>query len=1455
MVLKTWHERLLNAGNEVDLLASTAFPRGHRRLLVLFLVLLLLVPGLGFLIVQYELPDVEKRTYNKLQAIAELKAAQVRNWLSERHSDGQSLAGDPGFIDMLVAVSQGDRAKADILGNRIDAFRTAYGYLTVTLFDADRKVLIQSGEPHDVGEFTSGAPPMSLPAEQSTGVALFRDTEGRIHIDYVLLLGGAGKSTGPAGSLIIHADPEAFLFPYLQDWPADNTSGETLLARRHGDRVVLLNRQGQASAQALTMHRSVNSPKLPAAIAVKQGGAGMVEGIDYRGVRVLAAYQQVADTDWTIIAKLDRSEVLGPLYRLVNWVMLISLFALGAIGVAMIAMWRQQQRMYTLALQAEKSKTERALRNFYRLPFIGMAIISPESRHWLQFNDRLCAILGYNADELREKTWPELTHPDDLETDLAELTRIAAGETDGYSIDKRFIRKDGSVIYASIDVRAIRKANGRVDYFVATVQDITRRKLAEQALMSSETRLRTLVQTIPDLIWLKNVQGEFLACNSMFERFFGTSEAEIIGKTDYDFVDKELGDFFRAHDRRAMQAGKPSTNEEWLTFRADGYHGLFETIKTPMYDPDGELIGVLGIARDISARKRLEEERHESLERLEKISGQIPGMVYQYRLYGDGRHCIPYASDAIKDIFSVTPDQVREDASIAFDKMHEDDIDQLVESIQRSALQLTPWQYEFRVNNADASVRWLYANALPQRQPDGSTLWHGFIMDIGERKSSEAKIRLAAEVFEQSREGIVITDVEQNIVMVNRAFTWITGYSESEVLGRNPSMLSSGHHDKAFFDEMWSTIHKQGYWHGEIWNRKKDGSVFPQWLHITRTLDDRGELTGYVGISEDISQRKAYEEHIQWLANFDVLTELPNRTLLVDRSTHVMRMAQRNNSHVSILYCDLDLFKNINDVLGHSVGDRLLVAIARRMSSVLRAEDTVSRYGGDEFILLLPDTSAEGAANVAEKILESISEPYDIDGMELSITLSMGIAVYPQDGKDFETLIKHGDIAMYRAKKIGRNNYCFYTSELQEISAHTLQLENDIQYALSRNELLLFYQPQVSLTDGKIIGVEALLRWQHPKFGLVPPMDFIPLAENSGQILHIGEWVLRTAMGQLRSWIDNGMEPIKIAVNLSVRQLRQPRLFDMLTSVVEEFGIDHQFLELELTESMLMEDQENIIATLYRISEYGIQLAIDDFGTGYSSLSYLRRLPVDYLKIDKAFTQDMLNNAGDAIIARSIITLGHSLGLKVIAEGVETGAQLDFLRAHHCDHMQGFLFSKPLPVEEVTAMLENSQSMSLLPELYQSAESNTLLLVDDEKNVLNALKRTLRHDGYEILTAESGRQGLVILAMNEVSVIISDQRMPDMSGVEFLSKAKELYPDTVRIVLSGYTDLKSITDAINRGDIYRFLTKPWDDEMLRASIREAFQHYKLAIDNRRLALELREANKALARYSRQDTNH
>jgi EAL domain-containing protein (putative c-di-GMP-specific phosphodiesterase class I)/FixJ family two-component response regulator len=368
-------------------------------------------------------------------------------------------------------------------------------------------------------------------------------------------------------------------------------------------------------------------------------------------------------------------------------------------------------------------------------------------------------------------------------------------------------------------------------------------------------------------------------------------------------------------------------------------------------------------------------------------------------------------------------------------------------------------------------------------------------------------------------------------------------------------------------------------------------------------------------------------------------------------------------------------------------------------------------------------------------------------------------------------------------------------------------------------------------------------------------MDFIPLAENSGQILHIGEWVLRTAMGQLRSWIDNGMEPIKIAVNLSVRQLRQPRLFDMLTSVVEEFGIDHQFLELELTESMLMEDQENIIATLYRISEYGIQLAIDDFGTGYSSLSYLRRLPVDYLKIDKAFTQDMLNNAGDAIIARSIITLGHSLGLKVIAEGVETGAQLDFLRAHHCDHMQGFLFSKPLPVEEVTAMLENSQSMSLLPELYQSAESNTLLLVDDEKNVLNALKRTLRHDGYEILTAESGRQGLVILAMNEVSVIISDQRMPDMSGVEFLSKAKELYPDTVRIVLSGYTDLKSITDAINRGDIYRFLTKPWDDEMLRASIREAFQHYKLAIDNRRLALELREANKALARYSRQDTNH
>ncbi len=832
-------------------------------------------------------------------------------------------------------------------------------------------------------------------------------------------------------------------------------------------------------------------------------------------------------------------------------------------------------------------------------------------------------------------------------------------------------------------------------------------------------------------------------------------------------------------------------------------------------------------------------------ERLRKIASRLPGMVYQYQRHPDGRHSMPYASGAITEIFRLSADAVKHDVTKLFDIIHPDDLNRTIKSINESADGLTPWRHEFRVRYDDGTVRWLFGNSVPQQQDDGSILWHGFITDITDRKSTEAKVKLAANVFKQSREGIFITDADNNIIMLNDAFTQITGYTESETLGHNPGLLSSDRQSKDFYRDMWHTIDSTGFWEGEIWNRRKDGSVFPEWLSITRTYDDDGRPAGHIGIFDDITQRKEYEQHIQWLAHYDSMTQLPNRALLHDRMQTAISMATRKNTQLAVLFCDLDNFKNVNDALGHNIGDKLLLEVARRLQSSTRNEDTVSRQGGDEFIILLQESGPEGAAHVAEKIQAMISLPYTIDSYEMTISLSIGIAIFPDDGGNFDTLARNADIAMYRAKNLGRKNYCFYTPELERSTARGLKLEKDIHKAIDNNELEVYYQPQNSLVDGSISGVEALLRWNHPEFGMVSPFEFIPVAENSGEILRIGEWVTRTATQQMKDWLDSGIEPVKLSVNLSVRELRQPQLAEKLKTILDEVGFNPHYLELEITESMLMEDQENVIRALHLISALGIQLSIDDFGTGYSSLSYLKSLPVDQLKIDKIFVQDMLSNHGNAIIACSVITLGHSLGLNVIAEGVEESEQLDFLRANRCDNMQGYLFSKPLPADQVTGILTRAERLPIAPDTKQSAEAATLLVVDNEPGILSAIGRVLSACGHDILTAASGEKGLDLIISNKVGVIISDEHITNISGSEFLIKAKSLCPDAVHIVISSYPATKSIMDSVIRGDIHRYLPKPLDDDVLRDTVREAFQRHEIIMQKRGLEHDLRVANSTI----------
>ena len=554
----------------------------------------------------------------------------------------------------------------------------------------------------------------------------------------------------------------------------------------------------------------------------------------------------------------------------------------------------------------------------------------------------------------------------------------------------------------------------------------------------------------------------------------------------------------------------------------------------------------------------------------------------------------------------------------------------------------------------------------------------GISTDITARKQMENSLRERTQAVEQSPNAIYITDLEGNIEWVNSGFIKMSGYTLEEVKGHNPSLLQSGNTPGTTFVQMWAQLLKGEEWRGELYNRRKDGTEYIEATMISPVRDALGKIISYMAIQENITEQKRAEARIEQLAHFDQLTGLPNRSQLIERFKFALSMTQRDNKQLSVMFLDLDRFKEVNDTLGHSLGDLLLIEIARRLKAALRDEDIVARLGGDEFILILPATDEHGAAQVARKLLGEIAQPCLLDGHEVISTPSIGIAIYPHDGNDFDSLSKCADTAMYRVKQEGRHNYCFFTAEMQAHATRTSLLGNALRFALSRGEFVLHYQPQV-LMNGRVAGAEALLRWQHPELGLISPAEFIPIAEDSGLIIPIGEWVLRTAVHQLKAWQAAGMPPFLMAVNLSAVQFRQVGLTELVTGILDEAQLPHQYLELELTEAVAMSNPEAAMAVMNRLYEQGIRMSIDDFGTGYSSLSYLKRFKVYKLKIDQSFVRDISEDTDDKAIVTAVINLAKSLGLKTIAEGVETAEQLAFLRHQGCDEIQGYYFSRPLP--------------------------------------------------------------------------------------------------------------------------------------------------------------------------------
>ncbi|GGY46173.1 EAL domain-containing protein [Pseudoduganella albidiflava] len=738
-------------------------------------------------------------------------------------------------------------------------------------------------------------------------------------------------------------------------------------------------------------------------------------------------------------------------------------------------------------------------------------------------------------------------------------------------------------------------------------------------------------------------------------------------------------------------------------------------------------------------------------------------------------------------------------------------------------------------------------NLIEVRLMQREARFHNIVLErtVRERTADLQRFRTAMDATADAI--FLIEPQSMRFVDVNDGAARMLGYTRQQLMAQDPARIGLGsqeslreHADAApgadadarapvlleteLLRHDHATVPVEIYWQVQQGGlAQHDGTQGPaqssaQSADLQRTL---------ICVARDISERRVAEERLQHAAHYDSLTGLPNRKLFYRTLGDAIDLARDKEWRIVVLFIGLDRFKNINDSLGAAMGDELLREFAGRLVQSARIRDTVGRLGGDEFGLILTmQRDQQDAVLVANEVREALRSPFQLGGHQATMTASIGIAVYPDDAADPETLVKYANTAMSQAKEAGSDAYRFFTAGMNVQVLARLDLEMALRRALDQDELELHYQPKVNLLTGRVSGAEALLRWNRPGHGTVYPAEFVGVLEDTGLIVRTGNWIIDAACRQIAEWMASPVGPVNVAVNVASRQFIEGDLEQEVKEALQRHGVPPDLLELELTETALMSNAERTIDVLTKLRLLGVKVAIDDFGTGYSSLAYLQRFPIDKLKIDIAFVRNIVTNPNDAAIALAIISMAHSLKLRVVAEGVETRPQLEFLRRNRCDEVQGFFFSRGLNVLSFGQLVVGGKSLPPDPNL-ATEPPQTLLIVDDDVNVLSSLHRLFRRDGYRILTASSPTEGFDLLALHPVQVIVCDQRMPVMSGTEFLSKVKDMYPDTIRIILSGYTGLEAMLDSINRGAIYRFYTKPWDDVQLRDNIRLAFHHYWL----------------------------